>query len=121
MIAMTRRLAWLSIGLLIAYPFALAQVTTGTISGVVRDSTGAVIPGVSVIIKNLDLPRVSEQFHLQFRAEIFNILNRANFAVPPQTNLDLYDSNGNIIGNVGRLTTTSTSSRQIQFGLKFLW
>lgn len=73
------------------------------------------------LLKNLDLPRVSEQFHMQFRAEIFNILNRANFAVPPQTNLDLYDSNGNIIGNVGRLTTTSTSSRQIQFGLKFLW
>ena len=31
-----------------------AQVTTGTISGVVQDSSGAVIPGVSVTVKNLD-------------------------------------------------------------------
>src|SRR6267143_3971500 len=31
-----------------------AQVTTGTISGVVQDPTGAVIPGVSVTVKNLD-------------------------------------------------------------------
>src|SRR6266436_10028869 len=31
-----------------------AQVTTGTILGVVQDSTGAVIPGVSVMVKNLD-------------------------------------------------------------------
>src|SRR5438105_15388898 len=31
-----------------------AQVTTGTIAGVVQDSSGAVIPGVSVTVKNLD-------------------------------------------------------------------
>src|SRR5215470_4731976 len=31
-----------------------AQVTTGTISGVVQDSSGAVIPGVSVTVRNLD-------------------------------------------------------------------
>src|SRR5437879_13903203 len=31
-----------------------AQVTTGTISGVVQDSSGAVIPGVSVTARNLD-------------------------------------------------------------------
>ena len=31
-----------------------AQVTTGTISGVVQDSSGAVIPGVMVTVKNVD-------------------------------------------------------------------
>src|SRR3989442_14740649 len=31
-----------------------AQVTTGTISGVVQDPTGAVIPGVSVTVRNVD-------------------------------------------------------------------
>src|SRR5437879_11131243 len=31
-----------------------AQVTTGTILGVVQDSSGAVIPGVSVTVKNLN-------------------------------------------------------------------
>jgi len=31
-----------------------AQVTTATISGVVQDSSGAVVPGVSVTVRNLD-------------------------------------------------------------------
>ena len=33
---------------------ALAQVTTGTISGTVRDSTGAVIPGVTVTLTSTE-------------------------------------------------------------------
>src|SRR3990172_3051654 len=41
-------------GLVFCGQFALAQVTGGTISGVVKDESGAVIPGVSVAIKNLD-------------------------------------------------------------------
>ena len=32
----------------------LAQVTTGTILGTVRDSTGAVIPGATVRLKNVE-------------------------------------------------------------------
>ena len=33
---------------------ALAQVTTGTISGTVGDSTGAVIPGASITVRNVE-------------------------------------------------------------------
>ena len=33
---------------------ALAQETTGAVSGVVKDKTGAVIPGASVVVTNLD-------------------------------------------------------------------
>src|SRR5207245_7988338 len=33
---------------------AVAQVTTGTISGTVSDSTGAVVPGVTVSLKSVD-------------------------------------------------------------------
>jgi len=33
---------------------ASAQVATGTISGTVTDNTGAVLPGVSVVILNQD-------------------------------------------------------------------
>jgi len=33
---------------------AVAQITSATISGTVRDQTGGVLPGVDVVIKNLD-------------------------------------------------------------------
>jgi hypothetical protein len=53
------RPAFACLGLLIAalllwQPPALAQETTGTVSGVVQDMTGAVIPGASVAVTNLD-------------------------------------------------------------------
>jgi Carboxypeptidase regulatory-like domain len=50
----TQGTPWLVIALLLLCATALAQVQTGTISGTVRDSTGAVIPNAHVTIKNLD-------------------------------------------------------------------
>src|SRR3954470_20742830 len=35
-------------------PAAFAQITAGTVSGTIRDETGAVLPGVDVVIKNRD-------------------------------------------------------------------
>jgi Carboxypeptidase regulatory-like domain/TonB-dependent Receptor Plug Domain len=48
-----------SLGLLIAalllwQPIAFTQETSGTVSGVVQDKTGAVIPYATVVVKNLD-------------------------------------------------------------------
>ncbi|MBI4460506.1 MAG: TonB-dependent receptor, partial [Acidobacteria bacterium] len=40
--------------LFLASQVTLAQVTTGTISGTVRDTTGAVVPGAEVVIRNMD-------------------------------------------------------------------
>jgi hypothetical protein len=53
----SRRLyAFALTALLIAAPLARAQSTAinGTIEGVVADSTGAVLPGVSITIANID-------------------------------------------------------------------
>jgi len=69
------------------------------------------------LFKNI---RVTEQFRAQFRAEFFNILNRANFA-PPVQNASLFGANGSPVSTAGVITTTLTTSRQIQFGLKLLW
>src|SRR5262252_9298826 len=53
--AMSRYLLVLLIGVILLGGNAVsAQVTTATIAGVVQDSSGAVIPGVSVTVKNLD-------------------------------------------------------------------
>ena len=41
------------VALLLAQPL-LAQVTTGTVLGTVRDETGAMVPGVTVTLKNVE-------------------------------------------------------------------
>lgn len=61
--------------------------------------------------------RLSERFTLQFRAEFFNVLNRANFNTP---NAIVFTPTG-VSPTAGVITSTSTTSRQIQFGLKLLW
>ncbi len=58
-----------------------------------------------------------ERLSLQFRAEIFNLLNHANFNTP---NLIVFTPSG-VSGTAGAITSTSTTARQIQFALKLLW
>lgn len=60
----------------------------------------------------------SEKRHLHFRTEIFNLPNHPNFAVP--SGLTAFtNAAGAVASNFGRITSTVTTSRQIQFGLKF--
>jgi Carboxypeptidase regulatory-like domain len=60
---------------------------------------------------------LGERSTLQFRAEFFNVLNRANFNTP---NAIVFTPSG-VSPTAGVITSTSTTSRQIQFGLKLLW
>jgi len=60
---------------------------------------------------------IREALGLQFRAEIFNLLDRANFNTP---NLIVFTPSG-LSGTAGAITSTSTTSRQVQFGLKLHW
>jgi outer membrane receptor protein involved in Fe transport len=73
------------------------------------------------VFKNNSIRRISENFNAQFRVEVFNILNRANFAPPTVGKLDVFDSTGSPTGTAGLLTATTTESRQIQFALKLSW
>jgi hypothetical protein len=76
------------------------------------------------IFKNTHVPKISETFNVQFRAEFFNILNHPNFAAPNflnDANNSIFDPSGALIGNAGVIGSTSTSSRQIQLGLKLVW
>jgi len=67
------------------------------------------------IFKNTQIGRQN----LQFRVEIFNLFNRANFATP--TVDALFNADGTRIPSPSRITHTATTSRQVQLGLKFVF
>jgi hypothetical protein len=61
--------------------------------------------------------RISERVEAQFRTEMFNSLNHPNFAIPSARTV--YSSSGPV-GSAGRITSTATSARQLQLGLKLV-
>ena len=66
---------------------------------------------------------IHERLALQFRAEMFNLLDRANFNTP---NLIVFTpptatNPTGLSGTAGAITSTATTARQVQFGLKLLW
>jgi hypothetical protein len=63
--------------------------------------------------------RLGGERALQLRVEAFNITNRVNLALPSSVNL--FAANGSYLEDAGRITATSTSARQIQLGVKFVW
>jgi hypothetical protein len=74
------------------------------------------------VFKNNRITRISETFNIQFRAEIFNILNRANFAPPVLgSQTDIFNADGTSNTSAGQLTSTITDAREVQFGLKVIW
>jgi len=90
-------------------------------------------PGVAAldfsVFKNNYIKKISENFNVQFRAEIFNILNHANFAPPiVPDNTDIFDSSGASLGGTpgnpgtaGFLSRTTTTAREIQFAIKIIF
>jgi hypothetical protein len=70
---------------------------------------------------------ITEKTNLQFRAEVFNILNRSNYG-PPNTTVFSGSAASGAAGSsiavspsAGLITTTSTFPRQIQLGLKLIF
>jgi len=72
------------------------------------------------LFKNNHIKRISENFNVQFRAEFFNIFNRANFASPTD-NFTLFDQTGASVSGAGLIDSTSTTAREIQVALKLIW
>jgi hypothetical protein len=78
-------------------------------------------------VKNNYFPKISESFNVQFRAEFFNIFNRANFAPPALAAnqgggpLEIISSVGQPVPGFGLITSTQTPGRQIQLALRVIW
>jgi hypothetical protein len=70
------------------------------------------------VVKNIPL---TEATSLQFRAESFNLFNRANFSRPgpPNESIRLFKPSGERVVSAATIRSTITDSRQIQLGIKF--
>jgi hypothetical protein len=83
-----------------------------------------ILPGPNLFNVDTSLVRnikLAERLSLQFRSELFNILNHTNFSDPARTNAAIFNQMGAAVPTGGLITTTATTSRQIQFGLKLIW
>ena len=99
-------------------PNAFIPPATGTYGNVGRDTLYG--PGIAELdFSALKSVNVTERMHLQLRAEFFNVLNRANFGTP--NTVVFTSATSGPSPTAGVITSTSTTSRQIQFGLKLLW
>lgn len=97
-------------------PNAFVLPTPGTYGNLGRGTfTGPGLADVDLsIFKDT---RISERANLEFRSEVFNLFNRANFGTPNA----IVFSGSNYSGSAGLITATTTTSRQIQFGLKLIF
>jgi len=99
-------------------PNAFTQPLPGTYGNVGRN----VLQGPSLVETDLSLTKTfpfSERLNLQFRSEFFNIFNHTNFNVPNP--VVFASATGGPSPTAGLTTATTTTSRQIQFGLKLMW
>lgn len=89
-------------------------------AGFYGDLGRGTLTGPGLMLIDLALQKVvwkSDQQRLRFRGEFFNVLNHPNFQIP--SGLRLFNSQGQRLGTAGRITETSTSSRQVQLALRY--
>lgn len=97
-------------------PKAFVLPTPGTFGNLGRGGFRG--PGLATADLSLfKTTTISERVSMQFRAELFNVLNRANFGTP---NAIVFAGSA-FSPSAGLITGTATTSRQIQFGLKLIF
>src|SRR5258707_1116064 len=99
-------------------PDAFVQPLPGTYGNVGRNT----LQGPRLVETDLSVTKkfsVSERWNMQFRSEFFNVFNHTNFNVPNP--VVFASATGGPSPTAGVITATSTTSRQIQFGLKLMW
>ena len=99
-------------------PLAFIQPLAGTYGNVGRNT----LEGPSLKQFDLALAKrwsLSERLNLQFRSDFFNLFNHTNLNTP---NPVVYAAaTGEPSPTAGVITSTATTSRQVQLGLKLLW
>jgi hypothetical protein len=83
--------------------------------------TGPALENVDVSFHKDNIARrVSDRFNVQFRVEVFNLVNHPNFA-PPLSHQVIYGEAGGVVPGGGLIDTMLTPPRQMQVGLKLIW
>ncbi len=99
-------------------PAAFIVPLNGTYGNVGRD----VLEGPGLTDVDLSLAKripISERIHLQFRGDLFNVLNHTNFNAPNP--IVFTAATGGASPTAGLITSTTTTSRQVQLSLKLQW
>jgi hypothetical protein len=74
------------------------------------------------VFKNFPVTRISESFKVQFRAEMFNVLNHSNFQPPdPYHGGVIFGEDGSAGASGALKAPLTTDPREIQFALKVVW
>ena len=104
-------------------PNCFSQEEFGTLGNFSRE--GLYGPGlVNLDAALLKSTRIREKWNIQFRAELFNILNHTNLSYPASALFTGTPSPTTTLGRVataGQITTYAAPSREIQLGLKLLF
>jgi hypothetical protein len=103
-------------------PCAFVPQPLGTFGNLGRNTL--IGPGIAEVDFSVNKNfQITEGKRLQFRAECFNLANHPNFQAPPTSTRRIFDGQGQLVStSVGALNPpTATTSRQIQFGLKFIF
>jgi hypothetical protein len=91
-----------------------------TLGNVPRD--GLIGPGLlDLDFSVIKQTRITEKLDTEFRAEFFNILNHANLGQPAGAVFAGTGAAPFISGTAGVITSTATTSRQIQFAVKLIF
>jgi len=78
----TKRQMGLSVFLLLLLSLvAYSQVSTATLTGIVRDSTGAVVPGVTITVTNTDRNTAQTTITNEAGSYVLPALNAGNYKV----------------------------------------
>lgn len=107
-------------------PNCFSQEAFGTLGNLGREAFYG--PGlVDLDMALLKNTKIRENVNLQFRAEVFNILNHTNLSVPGSAQTNIFQGNPSPTTTLGRNSTagqiqsTAAPSREIQLGLKLIF
>ncbi len=105
-------------------PCAFTMPTQGVLGNLGRNTLRG--PGFEDVdfslVKDTAVRQLGEAGSVQFRAEIFNILNHPDFGLPNRTAFSGTAAGQTApLGTAGQITSTVGTSRQIQFALKLLF